>query len=1419
MDERLNRSNKLPGSEKLTRPEEIKQLSKYLKSIKEAYDESTRLEDQVVGVSGFSTGRIPEIGELGGKQIKAPENQGEEINLKEKILGVPGSNKEIELENTKLNLTSQKEVELGGKKIERPGKEEGIQLENIIQKIKEAQKETGLSEKRLDITDSRLIALDDTRLELKAMINASLEKKRINLEGTERDIKLGDRKVELGDIEGKERLETKRIDLEDQKEIELGEKRLDIQDARIESLENKRVELSAETEVRLGEKRVDLKDEQTPTLSNTKIRLIDERDTELGNKRIDIQDSPDPSLSDKILNITPSETPELPTKKIKAGGENPEVELGDKRIEIKDGKEISLPDTKLQITDEKEAKLEEKRLDIKGDQPENRLEEKRLNLTDERERELDDKKVDLKIGNHPSVELEEKRLDLYNDWNGELENRRVELKNNDPSSIDLSNKRVDLKNDNWEGELEKKTIELKGVEDSNPSSLSNRTIKILGELKDATGLENKRLDLVDDRENKLEDTRLDLTDDRENELEDKRIDLSDDRENELEDKRLDLIDDRENELEDTRLDLIDERENELEDTRLDLIDDRENKLEDKRIDISGNQNPSLSEDEDGQIELEDTRLDLIDEREASLSDKILNLIDTRENKLEDKRLDLVDDRENRLEDKRLDLTDERENELENKRLDLTDERENELEDKRIDLEDERENELEDKRLDLSDDRENELGNKRIGLTDERENELDDTRLDLTDDRENELEDKRIDLEDEREASLSDKILSLIDERDPELENNRIELSENLSNSPNISEVETLNQYTTSLSNSKAYQLGEDIPENKNGEPEELYDSLLSLPENQSESIESLEGKLIDILEDKSNAPDISEVETLNQYTTALDNPKPYQLGEDMPESKGFNPDWNNIDSIKAYTSGLSDNELYEFAMKLAGEGEKNSGEMNGWIQKVEGLMSSYLSAEHVSPKRIIEFRDAINAILEVDYFTKSQNNRRSGFYRVPIDTSSGTTWAQAEESVGPMLTGSNRRDALDEMIVKLVDYKRENLPRLPGNDNGNSVKTEIKETLETTKENMKGLITGKSEHINPINKPFHVDGMAIPGGYGDVLYQAANNRTNLDSRDPIGDTVGNTFLSRYWSSKSFKATLEELCPIVGKVPVASLAELKALLKSSPYITTPGKFMTDTKGSYNTFSLDTNMYWEITLEPFCLTAGTCSNGGRSYLPSIKEINYINKKIHDVSTNYGYWAPINSFELQKSKLMTKSLPLYEGEIAYPTGMDFTNELRLTFVDDAWKSWKRYFERCAEVAVYNSTAWEASHYAMTPRSDADITKIDKSNFCVASYKNVTFNIKVYILNPQLNLINKFDLLCVLKDYSEDYVGEVDSGGTDLTVSFSIVGENPQRTDFDIIKDASIGKEIAANLAKQALLEAQKRVTGSINSSVGLL
>lgn len=49
---------------------------------------------------------------------------------------------------------------------------------------------------------------------------------------------------------------------------------------------------------------------------------------------------------------------------------------------------------------------------------------------------------------------------------------------------------------------------------------------------------------------------------------------------------------------------------------------------------------------------------------------------------------------------------------------------------------------------------------------------------------------------------------------------------------------------------------------------------------------------------------------------------------------------------------------------------------------------------------------------------------------------------------------------------------------------------------------------------------------------------------------------------------------------------------------------------------------------------------------------------------------------------------------------------------------------------------------------------------------------------MTPQYSTIKSFDLLCVLKDFSENYVGDVDTAGSpDLSLSFSVVGENPDK------------------------------------------
>lgn len=306
-------------------------------------------------------------------------------------------------------------------------------------------------------------------------------------------------------------------------------------------------------------------------------------------------------------------------------------------------------------------------------------------------------------------------------------------------------------------------------------------------------------------------------------------------------------------------------------------------------------------------------------------------------------------------------------------------------------------------------------------------------------------------------------------------------------------------------------------------------------------------------------------------------------------------------------------------------------------------------------------------------------------------------------------------------------------------------------------------------------------------------FQIGNNRNNItrsnnDTIDKIievqktnyydgserSSSTGYNFVDNYLLGEGMRITLEELCDTSEKP--SSVESLAELLKNSPYITTPKKFGTISRGEYGTQTLDSNAYWEVIIEPFVCDSGTCSNGGKSFLPAFSEINTKNALEFGVRTRYNKWVPVNSFELQKTRLVTKSLGLFDGEINYPTSIEFTNELRLTIVDDQYKSWLHYFQTVSDVSVYNSRPHNKDYYK---NLDCLPTAVDKSSICIANYKNLAFEIKIYIMTPQYATIRKYDLLCVLKEFSEDYRGEIDSGGTDLNVLFSIVGENPGLTN----------------------------------------
>ena len=307
----------------------------------------------------------------------------------------------------------------------------------------------------------------------------------------------------------------------------------------------------------------------------------------------------------------------------------------------------------------------------------------------------------------------------------------------------------------------------------------------------------------------------------------------------------------------------------------------------------------------------------------------------------------------------------------------------------------------------------------------------------------------------------------------------------------------------------------------------------------------------------------------------------------------------------------------------------------------------------------------------------------------------------------------------------------------------------------------------------------------------------------------IGGELGKDGLDR---SFGIGTTLNDLIS-KDKSSCTDLETFREALRHSRFITTPDKF-TSTANSRIYTTLDSNHVWEIIFRPYVGKP----NGEKTWLPSFQEIDYQNKKAFNYTTYYSRgWLPITGFELQEKKLTSKDLPLYDGAISYPVSMEFTNELRISFADDSLKSLRRYFDLCTKVSAYMSNIHKpletdveikttneetlndgkggkfisTNVKTKTVKSGGDgyiydfpidyISEIRNPTVYLEGkihpglYKNLSFLVTIYILTPQYGTIKKCNLLCVLKDYTIENQGEIDSSPTELNVTFSIVGENP--------------------------------------------
>ena len=402
-----------------------------------------------------------------------------------------------------------------------------------------------------------------------------------------------------------------------------------------------------------------------------------------------------------------------------------------------------------------------------------------------------------------------------------------------------------------------------------------------------------------------------------------------------------------------------------------------------------------------------------------------------------------------------------------------------------------------------------------------------------------------------------------------------------------------------------------------------------------------------------------------------------------------------------------------------------------------------------------------NAILSPDSHRLPDN-------RPSKDSEGNVTMANSEEVFQNTFYADDARERSTKTISERLNDTRKSLTSMRGivsSDLANGGKS------SAAVSSLIGMVSG-----------IHVGGETISQMLPSAISLAESKLSWLQETEDIFKTEGESGIA---------LTLHDLCPNVDPRGITKMEDLKKALVDSPYITTPWKLIKPG----NNATLDNNAYWELIIEPYLETE---QNGGYSYLPSIKEINYENQVQHGQNTLFSKWIPISNFELQKSKLVSKSLGLYDGEINYPVSVEYTNELRITVVDDQYKSWRRYFQKCADVSIFFSEAHDESYYK-TPQNIVMPTAIDKSKICAAYYKNITFNIKIYCMTPQYSTIRKFDLLCVMKDFSDEWLGEIEGGGQDLSISFSVVGENPPTNMLDIEKSSGSVSQQEAMVKKQ--------------------
>ena len=1351
--------------------------------------------------------------------------------------------------------------------------------------------EIKLGEDKETLIDQREILLSDKKEELSGITNVGLENSREDLT-VNKEISLEnnlDRLNDLRDLElsnTKDNLEIGNSDLELEKakenlvdsreSLNLSEVKENLTDTReLVSLDEHKETLSDTLIVdNLSEFQETLVDDRDNHLSETTISIgghIEDVDLETG--RENIRDDRENTLSESrefLSGTWEKEIDELETHKesITVGGNldlsetviKPEQEtssietLEEYRDDISDIPET--PDLE-NFRDDINPSTNNALVDFKDsieDNRENNLEEFRDNITDERENSLEDYKDDLSIT--PENELEDFRDDLG--------------VNPDPTLEDFQDKLEDTR----ENELEDYTDTI--TDDREPTLYGDET-KLREEGEDGWNeeLEDFKDTIEDSRESSLEDYVDEIVDSREPELYDESTRIKESGSNGWEDTLEDYIDS-----------ITDERENKLPDVRDDLEDTRETELEET---IISNLLETAPFNDAAYVGHDvDLRQGTTDNYKADKTSSDRNLNGWDEG-LEDYLDEISDDREPDLEDTKIAYPISTHPKGDNQHLDqfnvtggLTSGTNNYKKNKTSPDANKKgwNKKLSSTKIKAEADdttKTDTSGETHTMWNSDEEGWLyeDDIQLD---------EDANDKGWDEKLNNTKTKVEKDHNEANGEPGRLDVYINEDVTPTKILADDTTK---TDELGNAHVMWSSEDG----------LYEDNIQRDEDANEEgwNEKLDTTKTKTGKDKNQTGWDEELE--DYVDDSIDTSKPVSLStvkknvESDKHDTSFDPSKDKLatalkDVMDARESGDL-NLYYTNILKFA----QNKNLSSGWTSKIMSLISSYLSSNDISPDKVEEFEKQLyetiimnpefkeylankDKLIELDEIDSHQKQERMASYKLPefnwagngLNPSSYLRW-MAEKTVGQIhgsgFVGRLRALLMDETLALLIlgrdtleKVTKANRDRLPGGDMGmisDLVSGGAGNAVSGGIDRLSNALLGNgAEDLSlPQNRPekgeeteafTNLNDKGYPvkegskTGLGKKLLQAAiggSAQKNYDfATHYITADVGKLYENSPVKGTVFKGmntTLSELCG-VSQGDVKSVESLYAALRNSPYYTSVGKVTSNDYNPLMVRTLDSNTHWEIIFEPYCGK----ENGFLNYLPPISEINTWNIVYHGVNTAYSKWIPINSFELGKSKLTTKTLALFDGEISYPISMEYTNELKLTIVDDQYKSWRTYFERCMDASIYNSLPHSASDYDQDMMSwdDVDLSKymveetgggplqklgnavskamnkinsvnkalskkssgpgtfttIDKKYQCVAPYKNITFRCTIYSMTPQLSTISKYDLLVLLKDFTEERSGEIDGGASDLNVSFSIVGENPSNERKEVKGNATV-------------------------------